>query len=67
MIRIQTRLKRARTQVDMDVIISGSLGRYKKDEYVLVDSGCRLPPKCVISENKSGKYHSANHKLDYQT
>ena len=44
-----------------------SLGRYRKDKYVLVDSVCRLPPDCVMSENKSGKCHSANHKVDYQT
>ena len=36
----------------MNVVICRSLGRYRKDEYVLVDSGCRLPPNCVISENK---------------
>ena len=66
--RTQIRSKRARMQVDIDIVRSWFLGRYGKDENVLVDSGCRLPRKpCVISETRSGKYHSANHKLDFRT
>ena len=45
-------MKRTRMQVDICFVISWCFGRYRKDEYVLVDSVCILPPNCVISENK---------------
>ena len=50
--RTQIRFKCTRMQVDMDVVISWSLGRYIKDKYLLEDSVRRLPPNCVISEDK---------------
>ena len=64
--RTQIRFKRAKMRVDINVVISWSLSRCRKDECVLVDSVCRLPPNCVILENKVANFILPI-KLDYQT